>query len=37
MGWVVVGGAEGVGDAGEDGGSFPETGDEDEGWFGHCG
>ena len=35
--WIVVLGLEDADDVGEDGGTFPESGDEDEGWFGHCG
>ena len=36
-GGVFVLGGEVVQDFGEGGGSFLETGDEDEGWFGHWG
>ena len=36
-GWIVVLGLEDAEDVGEDGGTFPESGDKDEGWFGHCG
>ena len=36
-GWVGVLGGEDCGYGGEDGGTFPEAGDEDEGWFGHFG
>lgn len=30
-------GVEDVDDFGEDGGSFPRSGDEEAGWFRHCG
>ena len=36
-GWIVVVCLEDVEDVGENGGTFPESGDEDEGWLGHCG
>ena len=36
-GWIVMLGLEDVEDGGEDGGTFPESRDEDERWVGHCG
>ena len=36
-GWILVLGLEDADDVGEDTGTFPQSGDEDEDWFGHCG